>query len=64
MFIRHSASVKVLYTFIYYILGNMWAQQWGNIYDILEPFPGQGRESLTNLMKAQVSYRDITVQQD
>ncbi|XP_060560750.1 angiotensin-converting enzyme-like [Ruditapes philippinarum] len=36
-----------------HIFGNMWAQQWGNIYDILEPFPGQGRESLTNLMKAQ-----------
>jgi peptidyl-dipeptidase A len=23
-----------------HILGNMWAQQWGFIYDILEPYPG------------------------
>ncbi|CAK8671725.1 unnamed protein product [Clavelina lepadiformis] len=22
-----------------HLLGNMWAQQWGNIYDLLEPFP-------------------------
>lgn len=33
----------------------MWAQQWGNIYNILEPYPGQGRDSLTTEMKEQVS---------
>lgn len=33
----------------------MWAQSWGNIYSILEPYPGQGRESLTTAMEAQVS---------
>jgi len=22
------------------LLGNMWAQQWGNIYDLVEPYPG------------------------
>ncbi len=24
------------------LLGNMWAQQWDAVYDILEPYPGQG----------------------
>jgi peptidyl-dipeptidase A len=23
-----------------HLLGNMWAQQWNNIYDLLEPYPG------------------------
>ncbi|MGH9459724.1 MAG: M2 family metallopeptidase [Vicinamibacteria bacterium] len=23
-----------------HILGNMWAQEWGNIYDLVEPYPG------------------------
>lgn len=36
-----------------HIFGNMWAQQWGNIYDLLEPYPGQGRTSLTTEMKNQ-----------
>ncbi len=25
-----------------HLFGNMWAQQWDGIYDVLEPFPGQG----------------------
>jgi peptidyl-dipeptidase A len=25
-----------------HLLGNMWAQQWGDIYPLLEPFPGAG----------------------
>lgn len=25
-----------------HLLGNMWAQQWDGIFDILEPYPGQG----------------------
>jgi len=25
-----------------HLLGNMWAQQWDAIYDVVEPFPGQG----------------------
>ncbi|KAL4228517.1 hypothetical protein ACF0H5_011565 [Mactra antiquata] len=33
-----------------HLFGNMWAQQWGNIYDILEPYPGKGMESLTDEM--------------
>lgn len=36
-----------------HLFGNMWAQSWSNIYDILEPYPGMGRESLTNEMERQ-----------
>ena len=25
-----------------HLLGNMWAQQWDGVYDVLEPYPGQG----------------------
>lgn len=25
-----------------HILGNMWAQSWGNLYDLVEPFPYAG----------------------
>ena len=25
-----------------HLLGNMWAQQWDGIFDVLEPYPGQG----------------------
>jgi peptidyl-dipeptidase A len=25
-----------------HLLGNMWAQEWANIYPLVEPFPGQG----------------------
>src|SRR5690606_30055780 len=25
-----------------HVLGNMWAQDWSNLYPLLEPFPGQG----------------------
>ena len=25
-----------------HLLGNMWAQEWGDVYDLIEPFPGQG----------------------
>jgi peptidyl-dipeptidase A len=25
-----------------HLLGNMWAQEWSNIYDLVEPYPGQG----------------------
>ena len=25
-----------------HLLGNMWAQEWTNVYDVVEPYPGQG----------------------
>ena len=30
-----------------FLLGNMWAQEWGNIYDVVEPYPGQASLDVT-----------------
>ena len=37
-------------------LGNMWAQQWGNIYDLVEPFPNKAGVDATPAMIEQVSH--------
>ena len=29
----------------------MWAQEWNNIYEIVEPYPGHGIIDVTNKMK-------------
>ncbi|MBX3187675.1 MAG: M2 family metallopeptidase [Labilithrix sp.] len=34
-----------------HLLGNMWAQQWDAIYDIVEPFPGQGSLDVDKKLK-------------
>jgi peptidyl-dipeptidase A len=34
-----------------HLLGNMWAQQWDELYPMLEPFPGQGSEDLTRRLQ-------------
>lgn len=34
-----------------FLLGNMWAQEWGNIYDIVEPYPGQASLDITAALK-------------
>ena len=31
-----------------HLFGNMWAQQWNNIYDLLEPYPGVSNLDVTN----------------
>ncbi|XP_062988088.1 angiotensin-converting enzyme [Elgaria multicarinata webbii] len=36
-----------------HLLGNMWAQQWNNIYDMLIPFPNKQSLDVTNTMKEQ-----------
>lgn len=36
-----------------HLTGNMWAQQWGNIYDILEPYPGVSSLDVGASLKAQ-----------
>ncbi len=36
-----------------HLTGNMWAQQWGNIYDILEPYPGVSSLDVNGALKAQ-----------
>jgi peptidyl-dipeptidase A len=30
-----------------HVLGNMWAQSWGNIYELVEPYPGQANLDVT-----------------
>lgn len=34
-----------------HLLGNMWAQDWSNIYPLLEPFPGQPSLDVTKKLK-------------
>ena len=43
-----------------HLLGNMWAQEWGNIYDLVEPYPGEGRRSTSTkaLVDAEVRRRE------
>lgn len=35
-----------------HLLGNMWAQSWDNIYDIVAPYPNKKSMDVTNTMKA------------
>lgn len=34
-----------------HLLGNMWAQEWNNLYDALEPYPGESRLDVTKALK-------------
>jgi peptidyl-dipeptidase A len=34
-----------------HLLGNMWAQQWDNVYDLLEPYAGQGSLDVDKRLK-------------
>ncbi|KAB2907528.1 MAG: M2 family metallopeptidase [Kofleriaceae bacterium] len=36
-----------------HMLGNMWAQAWGNVYPLVEPFPGQPSPDVSKAMVAQ-----------
>ncbi|XP_041029546.1 angiotensin-converting enzyme isoform X1 [Carcharodon carcharias] len=36
-----------------HLLGNMWAQQWNNIYDMMIPYPNKGNIDVTDTMVAQ-----------
>jgi peptidyl-dipeptidase A len=36
-----------------HLLGNMWAQDWGNLYPELEPYPGQGELDVSKALKQQ-----------
>ncbi len=35
-----------------HLLGNMWAQEWSNVYDVVEPYPGQGSLDVTKKLVA------------
>lgn len=36
-----------------HLTGNMWAQQWGNIYDLVEPYPGVSSLDVGTALKAE-----------
>ena len=36
-----------------HLFGNMWAQQWNNIYDLLEPYPGVSNLDVTSVLVKQ-----------
>ena len=36
-----------------HLLGNMWAQQWAEIYDLVEPYPGAANLDVDGALKAQ-----------
>jgi peptidyl-dipeptidase A len=36
-----------------HLLGNMWAQQWNNIYDLLEPYPGVSNLNVSAALRRQ-----------
>ncbi len=36
-----------------HLLGNMWAQQWGNLYPLIEPYPGHGTPEVSSVLRAQ-----------
>ena len=35
-----------------HLMGNMWSQQWGEIYDLVEPYPGVAEFNVTSALKA------------
>src|SRR5262249_26279544 len=35
-----------------HLLGNMWAQEWQNVYDLVEPYKGQASLDVTSKLKA------------
>jgi peptidyl-dipeptidase A len=34
-----------------HLLGNMWSQEWSNVYELVEPFKGQGMPNVTRALK-------------
>lgn len=36
-----------------HLLGNMWSQQWGEIFDLVQPYPGVGDLDITGALKEQ-----------
>lgn len=41
-------------------VGNMWAQNWENIYSIVHPFKGKPEIEVTHELKAQVTLTKIS----
>jgi len=49
----HPANVRAEGPMPAHVLGNMWAQDWSNLYAELEPFPGRAPLDVTPALKAQ-----------
>lgn len=47
-----------------HLLGNMWAQQWSNLYPLMEPFKGVGSLDVTSALQKQrdAEYRKLVAQ--
>ncbi len=47
-----------------HLLGNMWAQQWSNLYALLEPYPHQTELDVSSVLRAQrdSEYRSLLAQ--
>lgn len=41
-------------------VGNMWAQNWENIYSIVQPFKGKPEIEVTPALKTQVTFTNLT----
>jgi hypothetical protein len=42
-----------------HILGNMWGQSWGNILELVAPFPNKKSVDVTETLKQQVIYFNL-----
>lgn len=44
------------YISILVFLGNMWAQQWNNIYDLVIPYKNKAKIDITPVLKEKVGF--------
>ncbi|XP_060578546.1 angiotensin-converting enzyme-like [Ruditapes philippinarum] len=42
-----------------HLFGNMWAQSWINLYDMLEPYQGRESIDITPVLKQRVSFHPV-----
>jgi peptidyl-dipeptidase A len=49
---QYPNDVKTSGTLPAHLMGNMWAQEWAEIYPLLEPFPGKAPLDVTGALKA------------
>lgn len=50
---QYPGKVKDSGTLPAHLMGNMWAQEWANLYPILEPFPGKASLDVTGALERQ-----------
>ncbi len=49
---KYPGKVKASGPIPAHVLGNMWAQEWANIYPLVEPYPGESSLDVTAALKA------------